>query len=561
MHASELQAASLDNPFYYLQNARALIRWVLSHYAELLLPEERQQLEQLLKLPDQAQALLVRMLMRKGERFRLSALSYQEIGDVAPWLRQLEALGLVQTHSQFSAEDLSALLTKPELLTLLRSLGLKALASSKKPLLIEQLSQHQPQSLTWSNWWLQAENAPPTLREDEVIELCVSALFERVQLMFFGNLRQNLSEFVLTELGHQRYEVVDFTPASRAFATRDEVDFYLQLQRLRERLEEGSTDLAELLNEIPQPLAENLWLASRQSRLFYSLGYQAERSGQWDLALAAYDLAQHREGQVRRVRILEKQNKMDDAYEAAMTAYETVTTPVERENLQRLLKRLARKTGAAFPVFHRPMLKEETLTLPYFAGRVEQAAATYYSAQGGHCDYAENALFTGLFALLCWPVLYTPLPGAFFNPFQSGPQDLHRDDFFTRRQALLDEALATLDTGTYASLILQRFDEHYGKSCPLMIWPLLNKALLERALERIPAADLRLIFERLIVDIRHHRSGLPDLIYWPDSGGYELIEVKGPGDRLQDNQKQWADFLLTQGINMRVCHVRWLDVE
>ena len=45
--------------------------------------------------------------------------------------------------------------------------------------------------------------------------------------------------------------------------------------------------------------------------------------------------------------------------------------------------------------------------------------------------------------------------------------------------------------------------------------------------------------------------------FWPAERRYRLIEVKGPGDRLQDNQIRWLTFCVSHGIPVAVCHVRW----
>ena len=65
------------------------------------------------------------------------------------------------------------------------------------------------------------------------------------------------------------------------------------------------------------------------------------------------------------------------------------------------------------------------------------------------------------------------------------------------------------------------------------------------------------LFERLLSDLRYHRTGLPDLIHFPHDGGYRLIEVKGPGDRLQKNQQRWMAFFARQDIPHRVAQVSW----
>jgi hypothetical protein len=47
----------------------------------------------------------------------------------------------------------------------------------------------------------------------------------------------------------------------------------------------------------------------------------------------------------------------------------------------------------------------------------------------------------------------------------------------------------------------------------------------------------------LLLDIKANRAGMPDLIqFWPQDKTYRMIEVKGPGDRLQDNQLRWLEF-------------------
>ena len=53
---------------------------------------------------------------------------------------------------------------------------------------------------------------------------------------------------------------------------------------------------------------------------------------------------------------------------------------------------------------------------------------------------------------------------------------------------------------------------------------------------------------------------MPDLIqFWPAERRYRMIEVKGPGDRLQDNQKRWLAFCAQHGMPVDVCYVRWSE--
>jgi hypothetical protein len=175
--------------------------------------------------------------------------------------------------------------------------------------------------------------------------------------------------------------------------------------------------------------------------------------------------------------------------------------------------------------------------------------------------YVENTLFNSLFGLLCWDAIFAPIPGAFFHAFHSAPADLLDADFQQRRAALFSACFARLDNGDYRAAILNTFERKSGIQSPFVAWGLLTRELLELALDCLPTLHLRRCFERLLGDLRSNRSGLPDLIqFWPEQRRYRLIEVKGPGDRLQDNQLRWLNFCVEQDIPVCVCKVTWQGV-
>ncbi|HEY6132230.1 MAG TPA: VRR-NUC domain-containing protein, partial [Halioglobus sp.] len=174
--------------------------------------------------------------------------------------------------------------------------------------------------------------------------------------------------------------------------------------------------------------------------------------------------------------------------------------------------------------------------------------------------YVENTLINSLFGLLCWEAIFTPLPGAFFHPFQHGPADLLSPDFRSVRADFLDRQLAQLDTGDYLSTIRGNYHTKHGLQSPFVYWSSLDEVLLEQALACLPPAHLRNLFERLLNNFSSNRAGLPDLIqFWPHEHRYRMIEVKGPGDRLQDNQIRWLEYCTRHDIPVTVCYVQWQD--
>jgi len=94
---------------------------------------------------------------------------------------------------------------------------------------------------------------------------------------------------------------------------------------------------------------------------------------------------------------------------------------------------------------------------------------------------------------------------------------------------------------------------------PLVNWQAIDLEILELALQRIPFGHWMRIFERILLDLRNNRAGFPDLVLFPAAGGYQLIEVKGPGDNLQKNQQRWMHYFAQHDIPHAIAKVRWTD--
>ncbi|MDR5898478.1 VRR-NUC domain-containing protein [Halomonas vilamensis] len=557
MNIAVIATASLDDPLYYLRNARQVITLCLNQYADLLLSDEIQQLEDLLALEEPTQALLIRMVMRKGSLFRQDNLNYSEVPERDAAIRQLVATGLVDDKPALSIQALGDVCRREECRLLANqllpehTLAASCRKSDALGRLLEHFADEAPKRLR--DWW---PDAP-----FDVLEIRCTTLFDRLRLMFFGNLYQSWSEFVLTELGLQRFEPVSLTPASRPFQRRAEVDLYLALQQLRDRVALGES-IEEVCQALPAPI-ECDWINYRRQKVLFQIGREAERQQQIEQALNLYRQSQHREAQLRTLRLLEKREPAEHVFTLATKAYEQISQPEIRIGLQRILKRSARKAGLDYlaPKPFEVPLDTLTLVKPAFH-RVESAVIEALSDTDTRLFHVENHLFTGLFALLFWPALYAPVRGAFFNPFQPGPADLFRPGFADARTMWIEAGFDQLRTGRYQATILERLEQKRGISCSLIYWPSLTFELVKSALDIIPAAHLEAVFRHLLLDLRHHRRGLPDLIALNHNAArYRLIEVKGPGDRLQDSQRLWMQAMLAHSMPVSVLHVRWSEAN
>ncbi len=540
--------------FYYLHNFQRALDWIAERYGDLLDAHEQGFLEHFAQLPQPSRALMVRLLMRRGPWFRASKLVYEEIPDIAGAAGPLLALGWLDAGQPMALDELFALHTKPELLQWFA--GAVPAAGLRKAELLQALKPLHEVPKTYAQW-----QPPPG---EVAWRVMVGELAERFRLMFFGNLHQDWSEFVLADLGVFRYEAVAFDAASRAFQARDDVDRYLALQACRQALEEGG-DIDTLLQVVADCASGNPWLEKRRAKVLLRVGQACERAQDWERAEQAYAQSSYPGARHRRMRVYERMQRFADAMALAQAAQAQPESDEELQRVARMLPRLRRslgqgaraRTAALAPVVAQ-MRMDLALELPAQPASVEYVLRDHWHSEAAPVFYVENALVNSLFGLLCWPAIFAPLPGAFFHPFQSGPADLGAPDFVQRRKALFDGCLARLDDGSYREAIVRCHADKQGLQSPFVFWGTLTAPLLALALQCIPAAHLKLFFTRLLRDVNANRTGFPDLVrFWPAEKRYELVEAKAPGDKLQDNQIRWLQYCAEHGIPVRVCHVQW----
>lgn len=544
MDSAPIANVTLDDPFYYLHHFQEVLSWVASRHGDLLNDDELVFVSAFGALPRPARALLVRMVMRKGEHFRADKLVYPEIGDTLSAAAPLIDHGWLDPAPTLDLPTLFRLFTKAELRHLLR----EPLAAAGVPA--------SARKADWLEALSELEDVHQAPSDTPVYHLTLMPLCDRFRLMFFGNLYQDWSEFVLSDLGTFQYEPVSFSQSVRPFQSRRDVDAYLHLNACRDRFQAGDA-LEEVEAGLP-PAPDSPWARERWDRLCFKLAREWERAGELERAGALYSDCRHPGARGRQLRVLERREQYDAALTLARDAEQAPESEAERQQLRRLLPRLHRKLGLPRPTPTAPARPQVLhLSLPP-AASVEQAAAQALATPEAPVHYVENSLIPGLFGLLFWDAIFAPVPGAFFHPFQGGPADLHHPEFRHRRRAEFDAGFQTLADGEHRARILARYREKFGRLSPFVHWGRLSEALLEQALDCLPADHLALCFERLLADIAANRAGLPDLIqFWPAQRRYRMVEVKGPGDRLQDNQRRWLDFFIARDLPVAVCQVTW----
>lgn len=541
-------------PDYYLHNFKFVVDWVGDRYGDLLNDAERYFIQAFNQLPCNAQCLLVRLSSRKGPYFRENKLHYSEIGLPEEAAAHLHVCGLLQVNPVLSVVELSEILTKAELVNLFNC-ELSSIKQERKELLVEKLATEFFDARRW-NQWTQG-------KQGELYYWDHQQTLNTIKLLFFGNSYQDLTEFVLQDLGLYQYENYTIDKQHRLFKHRDEIEQYWLINRLREQFEIVTTieEVVQLAHCLPEQALTPL-LGRRLVKLTNQMAYWLEMNGEHEIALKLYQTNNHPPARERRIRLFEKLGQFYTAWQELESIKQQPINEQELQIIERMAPRLAKKSGS--PCTKKPENKiiENRIGLPrVFTDEavplaVEEVAQQYFNQTNNTCFYVENLLFNSLFGLWLWPEIFRGVEGAFVNPFQIAPLDMYQENFVANRQGLT-ESWAMLDKEHYAEHFIDIWQQKTGIANHWVSWDL-DPEIIQHALDLIPVIHLKRIFERILFDPKSNRSGFPDLIqFFPAQKTYRLIEIKGPGDRLQDNQIRWLHYFNQQGIAAEVCYVDW----
>ncbi|ABC27775.1 conserved hypothetical protein [Hahella chejuensis KCTC 2396] len=543
--ASETAQTTPLQPFYYLDNFHTLLNCVEAQYANLLSAEESAYIRGFRKLSRTQQALLVRLYGRKGPLFRCDKLAYAEIPHLNDDLDVLASAGWIEFNPDAEASTLLALLTKEEIRQGWRA---DAPRSSKRDMLLENLE------LACADIYQHDAYRFLQLNHTELVLL--------FRLLFFGNLYQDLTTFVTSDLGVIRYETYQLDPEHRLFATREDIDRIKQLVALADEyasLESLSSQIcADIIAKTPAP-GDNAALRRRHDRFCNKIARDLERLQDLDLAYQVYQRTEAPPSRERRARILFKQEKYAEARDLCAAIIDAPHTEAELIFAEQFRDKCIKVLGHTMPRSKPFRPAQRSLTIAAHPElRVEELVRQEVATEGGVCAYVENWLFNAVFGLTFWPAVFAPVAGAFSHPYQHRPHDLYDAGFTKKRSVLIQTAFALIDSEEWVNVVIGRWREKFGLSNPFVGWPEAGEDCISLALERIPREHWRAVFQRMLRDLRENGSGFPDLIHFPEQGGYELLEVKSPTDSLQPNQKRWMATFEKNDIPYQLVQVTWL---
>ncbi|CCO47926.1 putative VRR-NUC domain protein [Vibrio nigripulchritudo SOn1] len=525
---------------YYHSNFQLLLNNAIQTYDDLLADEEKSWIESYNKLDKASQCLLIRLLSRKGEWFRSDKLVYEEIGDITACLVQLSKHKLIFLPEKLNCRQLArSLLTKPEIAALYPNLN-------------KQLPKAELISL------LPDEEVDITTLPFTCIQLLHAELMPIFTALFFTNTHQDFTQFVLSDLGLNRFESYSLSRKLRYFNHRNELLSLLEIGDIGNQYYEYRKapleHIQHWLNALPAKSGHQD-VDKKRSHLINKLARDLERYERFDEAIAHFSENALPPSRERRVRMWEKMGLDEQALALTQDMLSSPYDVDEWEVAQRIERKLVKKLGDKPSPAKKPKFEEVYIELDLSEQRVEVTTQIHYNQSGWETYYLENCFLNGLFGLVFWDSIYAPVQGAFNHAYQYRPLDLYRPEFSENRSEPIETDIHRFLTLGYEPLI-ERYSEKYGIANPYVIWDVFTPEHITQAGISLPEEQLVELFRVMLSDMRNFRAGQPDLVAFKN-GEFKFVEVKGPGDKLQQNQIRWLQKFQQLSVNAEVCYVNY----
>ncbi len=526
---------------YYLDYFNYVLDFVERQYAHILDEPEYNFYQSFRNLAEEAKCLYLRFSNRRGDFFRINKISYAEITDLHAAKEELIHQSFIRINENSDILQFK-LFTKAELLSHFDFLHK---AQKKEDILLE----------------LTETDIPVIHENEEIAEVLKNEEVEFIKLLFFGYYRGRMTDFVIRDVGNVKIEKLDETKFKPWFQSREEALSVLhisQFRRLIYEVQEAELPLEEFIEEVPW----GEWLkyprsAKSAEKLLLKIAYYLEQIEELGLALEHYSLTDRHPSRERKIRILEKLGRKEEAVVIAKEILDKPSNATEMtfatDYLNRSGVRINRsmterlKNAPSISIYRNPEIK------------VEQATIAHFEREGWNGFHAENFLWRGIFGLVFWEEIFDESHGSFHQPLQRQPSDLNDDVFFEARVHLLEARLKSFNSRK--SMLAHITNYHKmkeGIANRFVIWHESLLPAIQVMVEKLPLKGLKQVLLEMSKNMKENSAGFPDLFLWNDST-YQFFEVKSPNDHLSAQQLFWLDFLAKSKIKIDVLRVNYVS--
>lgn len=538
-----------------LSDLHRVVRGALASSGSLLTQGERVLAGRMLALHGPPGRLWIRLVARRSAIQRVDGLHYPDVGDVDTALADLIAMDLA--HGSIPWSQRRETLTVPELKAVLRAQGLPL--RGRRADLLER-----------------AALDPGGVR---CVRVVGRRLIRRLERLWFRSVWRDRTGFLLERLGQVQFVQHPVTAPEPAFPTRAAM---LELERALVEPVALEDALCQVEARAPRgPAFRALDVRRLRVEQAREALRELERAGEHGTASEGYqrllDAGLAHPGPVAQRLALALDRAGEPGQGAAICASVLEqASPAARPALARTGRRLARKANGSWrasPPLRKPperhLYMEQTPgdNRPRWGPEQELVEAAVMRALRPRMSlFAENALWTTLFGLAFADLYFLPLPGVLPTPMMDGPLDLGSAAFLDARKDALHARMQALRQAPGATL-RANWDRFEGCQVRGVHWGLASCDALTTIAEA-GRSGLIAVLDRMLREGWRVCAGLPDLAVLPGAPhavdgaipatlgpGLVLVEVKGRGDRLRDEQRVWHDVLLRAGLDVEVWRV------
>ena len=417
--------------YYYHAHFLEMLAFVDAHYDHVLDARQRTFRTDFESLSFPAQCLYVRLLNRRGRLFARPRLRYPEIANIDAALLELTHAGFAAQPDPACVDELLNLLTRAQLLAVLRA-HLQGLRSNLKKVELVELARDR--------------FAPDTLFDllprEGIVMQGRSEETSFLLFLFFGRVQESLSSFTMRDLGLVRvHEGADGYEAR--FSERDDARHAYFFAKRLDRLHRDPRCSADLYQEIdtwPAPQASNA--ADFRDQLALDLGRALEADSA--AALRVYQLGESVQCSERVMRLLVSSGRRDEARtylerciaapscdEEALLAADIYARKFAKKRTSKLTDQLRAAEVVEVDEAHR--------------GAPERAVVRWFHSRGQRAFRVENSLWRTFFGLLFWDLLFDADTAGLHSPFERLPSSLLERRFLVDNAAAIQDRLALLD--------------------------------------------------------------------------------------------------------------------
>lgn len=530
-------------PKYYLTHAQELFSYVDKQCGHLLESRHQQYLAEFGRLDENAQCLLVRMLARKHRFIKRNSLNYPEISNIAAAQAQLSSKKFISAPNADDWHSLAGLMTKPELLHVLKLAGLSIKSSSKKgdilDLALNSLDNARLSLSDLQQWYL-------AKRQQDTVDY----LF----FLFFGDLRNRFQKFAMRDLGVLKVRKNAESPVARFEEKSHALDTF-QLLRYQRDFKLEPTQVFEPASNYAVDCKPSCSSAQEaRDKLLLDLGdYALENSP--EQALSLWKHSDEPKATERWVRQAYNHQGKDAVHDELNALRQNERLPsASRVFIEDFY---ARKYQGKRTSVYTDTLRTTDRRLRIdeaYINDVEEGVIDQYHGQGAHALFTENKLWRALFAFTFWPVLYSRRQHSEFDRLPTPLRDLH---FYQTHQGQIEEQLASLDQRPQT---IARFTklaaEQYGYPTGLFRWRPDLMDMLIPCIKHAPKGAIKNALRRMSKNFKHTKDGYPDIMVI-ENNALRFEEIKAPGDVLRPNQLVSIQRLRESGFSVDVTQVEW----